>query len=79
MFINAMTQMIMASDISDADKQDRYMREGVSRISEALFRVANSTGITELSLEVDAGGAELIRAREEREKQWSVRTAEQGD
>jgi hypothetical protein len=74
-----MTQMIMASELSDADKQDRYLREAVSRISEALFRVANSAEVTELSLEVDAGGAELIRAREEREKQWLVETAEQGD
>jgi hypothetical protein len=55
------------------------LREAVSRISEALFRVANSAEVTELSLEVDAGGAELIRAREEREKQWLVETAEQGD
>jgi len=76
---NAMTQMIMASELSDADKQDRYLREAVSRISEALFRVANSAEVTELSLEVDAGGAELIRAREAREKQWLVGTAEQGD
>jgi hypothetical protein len=64
---NAMTQMIMAADLTDTDKQDRYMREAVSRISEALFRVANST---ELSLEVDLAGSQLIHAREEREKQW---------
>jgi hypothetical protein len=67
---NALTQMIMAAELTDADKQDRYMREAVSRISEALFRVANSAEIAELSLEVDVGGAELIRAREAREKQW---------
>jgi len=64
---NALVQMIMAADLTDANKQDRYMREAVSRISEALFRVANSA---ELSLEVDIAGSQLIRASEERAKQW---------
>ena len=64
---NALVQMIMAADLTDTDKQDRYMREAVSRISEALFRVANSA---EVSLEVDIAGSQLIRASEEREKQW---------
>jgi len=64
---NAMAQMIMAAELTDEDKQDCYMREAVSRISEALFRVANRA---ELSLEVDIAGLQLIRAREEREKQW---------
>jgi hypothetical protein len=61
----------MAAELTDADKQDRYMREAVSRISEALFRVANSA---ELSLEVDIAGSQLIRASEEREKQWGSQT-----
>jgi hypothetical protein len=68
---NALVQMIMAAELTDADKQDRYMREAVSRISEALFRVANSA---ELSLEVDIAGSQLIRASEEREKQWGSQT-----
>jgi len=76
---NAMTQMIMASELTDAQKQDRYMREAISRISEALFRVGNSAEISELSLEMDPTGAELIRTREERTNQWAVTTAEQGD
>jgi hypothetical protein len=67
---NALTQMIMASNLTDAGKQDRFMREAVSRISEALFRVANSADLTGLSLEVDLGGAELTHEGEEREKQW---------
>jgi hypothetical protein len=66
---NAVTQMIMASNLTDADKQDRFMREAVSRISEALFRVANSADVTGLSLEVDLGGVKLTQEGEEREKQ----------
>ena len=70
-----MTQMLMASNLTDADKQDRYMREAVSRISEALFRVANNADPTWLSLDVDLGGTELTRAREEREKQREAKRA----
>jgi len=66
---NALVQMIIAADLTDTDKQDRYTREAVGRISEALFRVANGAEIAELSLEVDVGGTQLIRASEEREKQ----------
>jgi len=72
---NALTQMIMASELTDADKQDRYMREAVSRISEALFRVAHHADPTGLSLEVDLGGTELARQREERERQWGAKRA----
>jgi hypothetical protein len=67
---NALTQMIMASNLADAPMQERFIREAVSRISEALFRVANSADLTGLSLEVDLGGAELTQEGEEREKQW---------
>ena len=67
---NALTQMIMASNLTDAGKQERFVREAVSRISEALFRVANSVDLTGLSLEVDLGGAELAQEGEEREKPW---------
>ena len=72
---NALTQMIMASNLTDARKQERFMREAVSRISEALFRVANSADLTGLSLEVDLGGAELAQDGEKREKQWGDRKA----
>lgn len=58
--------MIMASNLTDADKEDRFMREAVSRISEALFRVANSADLTGLSLEVDLKGAELTHEGKEK-------------
>ena len=72
---NALTQMLMASTLTESEKQDRYMREAISRISEALFRVANNVDQTGLSLDVDLGGTELTREREEREKQWGEKTA----
>ena len=71
---NALTQMVMASNLPDAGKQDRFMREAVSRVSEALFRIANSADLTGLSLEVDLGGAELTHEGEEREKQWDEKS-----
>src|ERR1039458_7098654 len=72
---DAMTQMIMASNLTEADKQDRYMWEAVSRISEALLRVANNADPTRLSLDLDLGGTELTREREERERQWGAKRA----
>jgi|SRR5271157_4031234 len=68
---NALTQMIMASNLTDAGKQERYMRQAVSRISEALFRVANSADLSAISLEVDLGGAGLSHEGEQREKEWA--------
>jgi len=72
---NALTQMVMASNLPDAGKQDRFMREAVSRVSEALFRIANSVDLTGLSLEVDLGGTELSHEGEERETNRGARTA----
>jgi hypothetical protein len=72
---NALTQMIMASELIEADKHDRYMQEAVSRISEALFRVANHADLAGLSLDVDLGGTELARQREERERQRGAKRA----
>jgi hypothetical protein len=72
---NALTQIIMASNLSDPGKQDRFMREAAGRISEALFRVANSADLTGLSLEVDLAGAELTREGEEREQGVMARKA----
>ena len=71
---NAMAQMMMASNLPEGDK-DRYMREAVSRISQALFRVAENEDSTTLCLEVDLAGTELTRERDEREKQWGAKTA----
>jgi hypothetical protein len=72
---NAVTQMIVASNLTDADKQERYMQQAVSRISEALFRVANSADLSDFSLEVDLGGAGLSHEGEQREKMWGDRRA----
>jgi hypothetical protein len=72
---NALTQIMMASNVTDPGKQDRFMREAVSRVSEALFRIANSADLTGLSLEVDLGGAELAQEGEKREKQWEGKKA----
>jgi hypothetical protein len=70
---NALTQMMLAPNLIDADRQNRFMREAVSRISEALFRVANSADLTGLSLEVDLRGAELTHEGEERENTRGTR------
>jgi hypothetical protein len=72
---NALTQMMMASNLADAGQQDQFMRAGVSRISEALFRIANSDDLTGLSLEVDLGGAELTQEGEERENNLGAQSA----
>jgi hypothetical protein len=58
---NAITQMTMASYLTDADKQQRIKCEAVERISGALRRVANSADLNGLALEVDLTGAELTR------------------
>lgn len=72
---NALTQMIMASNLTDAGTQDRFIREAVSRISEALFRVASRADLTELSLEVDLRGTDLAREGEERDNDVRVTRA----
>ena len=71
---NAITQMSMAQYIADPQQHERYVREAVGRISEALFRIANSADLTGLSLEVDLQGMQLIHegeAREQAEKKAS--------
>ena len=65
---NAITQMASASYIENPEKQERLMFEAAGRISEALFRVANSADLTGLSLEVDLSGVELTRGGGAREK-----------
>jgi hypothetical protein len=65
---NAITQMASASYIENPEKQERLMFEAAGRISETLFRVANSTDLTGLSLEVDLSGVELTRGGGAREK-----------
>src|ERR1035441_674854 len=56
---NALTQIMLVPNLTDADRQDRFIRDAISRISEVLFRVANSTDLAGLSLEVDLRGTKL--------------------
>jgi hypothetical protein len=58
---NAITQMNLASSLSDPEKQQHIRREAVERISGALRRVADSADLDGLSLDVDLAGIELIR------------------
>jgi hypothetical protein len=70
---NALTQMSLASNVTDPAKQERFTQEAVSRISEALFRVANSADLTGISLEEDLRGVELTREGEKRVKEEASR------
>jgi hypothetical protein len=64
---NALTQMSMVSYVADPGKQEHLLQDAAARVSEVLFRIANSADLTGLSLEVDLGGAELAHAGEARE------------
>jgi len=66
---NAITQMSMAQYVTDSQHHERFVREAVDRISEALFRIANSADLTGLSLEVDLQGIQLTHAGEAREQE----------
>jgi hypothetical protein len=66
---NAITQMSMVQHIADPVQQERYVRESVERISEALFRIANSGDLTGLSLEVDLQGVQLTHQGAAREQE----------
>ena len=65
---NAIMQLSMAQYVADPQKHERFVREAVDRISEALFRIANSADQTGLSLEVDLQGMELTQAGAAREQ-----------
>jgi hypothetical protein len=68
---NAITQMSMAEHVADPQQRERFVREAVGRISEVLFRIANSADLTGLSLEVDLQGIQLTHegaAREQEDK-----------
>jgi hypothetical protein len=65
---NALTQMTMISYIADPEKREQLLQDAASRVSEVLFRIANSADLTGLSLEVDLAGAELTLAGEAREQ-----------
>jgi len=66
---NALTQMSMAEYVADPQQHERLVREAAGRISEALFRIANSADLTGLSLEVDLRGTQLIHEGEAREQE----------
>ena len=68
---NAITQMSMARYVADPQQHERVVQEAVGRISEALFRIADTADLTGLSLEVDLKGMQLTyegEAREQEEK-----------
>ena len=73
---NALTQMSMVSYIGDPEKREHLLQDAAARVSEVLFRIANSVDLTGLSLEVDLGGVELAHAGEARE-QGNVKKAGQ--
>jgi hypothetical protein len=63
---NALTQMSMVSYIADPEKQEQLLQDAAARVSEVLFRIANSVDLTGLSLEVDLGGGSCpMRERRE--------------
>src|SRR3989442_9126102 len=64
---NALTQMSMISYVADPEKQERLLQDAAARVSEVLFRIANSADLTGLSLEVDLAGVDLVHAGEARE------------
>jgi hypothetical protein len=65
----------MASDVTDDAKRDCYMQEAISRISEALFRAGNESNLARLTLDVDLGGKDLNRERQDREAKWLAKRA----
>ena len=72
---NAITQMTLASYLTDPNKQQRIRSEALERISGALRRVAESTDLSGLSLEVDLTGAELTQEGAEGEDGENKKTA----
>jgi hypothetical protein len=70
---NAIMQVSVAQHVADSEKQERLVREAVDRISEALFRIANSADLTGLSLDVDLQGIQLTHAGQAREQEEQQR------
>ena len=65
---NALTQLTLASHISDVEKQQRIRTEALERISGALRRVVCGADLRRLSLNEDLDGKELRQQTEEEEK-----------
>lgn len=72
---NALAQIAMSSNVTDITKHDLDLQQAISRISEALFRAGNRSDLATLSLDVDLGGKDLNRGREDRESKWLARGA----
>ena len=72
---NAITQITMASHLSDLDKQQRIRGEALQRISGALRRIATSADLNGLSLEIDLTGSELAQEGAGAKERGEKRTA----
>jgi hypothetical protein len=72
---NAITQLSMARFVGDPQLHERFVREAVDRISEVLFRIANSKDLTGLSLEVDLQGMQLSHEGEAREQEGKTKAS----
>jgi len=72
---NAVTQISMLQYVPDTQQHERLVRDAIGRISEALFRIANSADLTGLSLEVDLKGTQLTHEGEAREQEESKKAS----
>jgi hypothetical protein len=72
---NAITQVGMLQYVTDPQQHERLVGEAVGRISEALFRIANSVDLTGLSLEVDLKGIQLTHEGEAREQEEKTKAS----
>jgi hypothetical protein len=53
---NALTQMGMISYIADPEKREHLLQDAVARVSEVLFRIANSVDLTGLCSKLISAG-----------------------
>ena len=64
--------LTVGSTVAESKRQKSKLavplQDAASRVSEVLFRIANSTDLTGLSLEVDLAGVELAHGAEAREQ-----------
>jgi hypothetical protein len=65
----------MARFVGDPQLHERFVRQAVDRISEVLFRIANSEDLTGLSLEVDLQGMQLSHEGEAREQEGKTKVS----
>jgi hypothetical protein len=64
--------LTVGSTVAESKRQKSKLavplQDAASRASEVLFRIANSTDLTGLSLEVDLAGVKLVHAGQAREQ-----------